>query len=169
MNATYNPMQSLDLGALAQMGGSNMPASSQFLNLNTYNPGLDYANTASQSILPGVTSNLPMSNGMPGGNDPTLMQSIFGGKLADGSTINGMAPVGLGLANSLFSGWMGMKNYGLAKDQLKFTKEAFNKNFGAQANLINAQLSDRARKRAYTDPGRAMSEDEYMTKYGVKA
>lgn len=168
MNATYNPMQSLDLGALAQMGGSSMPASSQLLNLSTYNPGLATALDTNQSIIPGLSSNLPMSAGS-GALEPTTMQTLLGGKLADGSMVNGMLPTGLGLANSLFSGWMGMKNYGLAKDQLKFSKEAFNKNFSAQANLINAQLADRARKRAYTDPGRAMSEDEYMSKYGVKA
>lgn len=168
MVAPYNPMQSLDLSSLAQASSVNMPASAQLLGLDTYNPGLATALDANQSIIPGLSSNLPMAAG-GGALQPTTMQTLLGGKLADGSMINGMLPTGLGLANSLFSGWMGMKNYGLAKDQLKFAKSSFNKNFQAQANLINSELEDRQRKRVRTDPDKAQGVAEYMSQYGVKA
>jgi hypothetical protein len=38
--------------------------------------------------------------------------------------------------------YMGFKSLGLAKDQLDFTKGAFNKNFEAQATSYNNQLKD---------------------------
>lgn len=173
-NPTYqiNPMTGLS--ALQTMGAGNYSAapSASFFN-SPINPNFSpVASGIGGSTIPGADIAQQLASfGQAGSGpaEPSLLQYIVGGELADGSKINGVGPVGLGLANSLFSGWMGMKNYGLAKDQLKFSKEAFNKNFQAQANLINSELEDRQRKRVRTDPGKAQGVAEYMSQYGVKA
>lgn len=70
-------------------------------------------------------------------------------------------------AGALMNGYMGMKQYGLAKDQLAFTKEAFNKNFASQSKLTNARLEDRQRARVASNPGAYQSVGPYMQKNGV--
>ena len=173
-NPTYqiNPMTGLsNLQALGAGNYSAVPTTALFNapinpNFSPVASGLGDNPIASADITQQLASYGPAGGGAL---EPTTMQTLLGGKLADGSMINGILPTGLGLANSLFSGWMGMKNYGLAKDQLKFTKNAFNKNFQAQANLINSELEDRQRKRVRTDPDKAQGVAEYMSQYGVKA
>ena len=63
--------------------------------------------------------------------------------------------------------YLALKNYGIAKDTLKFQKDAFNKNYAAQRNLINSSLEDRQRRRVQENPN-ATPVDQYMSKYGVK-
>jgi hypothetical protein len=63
--------------------------------------------------------------------------------------------------------YLGMKNYGLAKQQLAQNKQQYWNNFTSQARLTNAELRDRqnarnARARAVGDPGSTMSTEDYM-------
>lgn len=95
-----------------------------------------------------------------GGN--SIWDSFLPTKLADGSTTGGYGSVGLGLAQGLASAWMGMKQYGLAKDQLAFQKDAFNKNYTAQAQTTNTALEDRQRARVASNPGAYQSVGDYM-------
>lgn len=71
---------------------------------------------------------------------------------------------GLGALGSMFTGY---KQYGLAKDQLKFQKEAFNKNFENQKKLTNARLEDRQRQRHAANPYMNARPEDYMAKHGV--
>jgi hypothetical protein len=59
------------------------------------------------------------------------------------STLSGLAQG----AGSLWSAYNAAKQFGLAKDQFKFSKNAFNANFANQAKMINSQLEDRQRAR----------------------
>jgi hypothetical protein len=78
------------------------------------------------------------------------------------------APVIQG-AGALASTFLGMKQYGLAKKQLKEDTRQFNLNFGAQKNLVNSQMSDRQAARVSGSPNSGfMSPDDYVAKYGVK-
>ena len=65
-------------------------------------------------------------------------------------------------------GFMGMKQLGLAKDQLDFQKQSFNKNYGAQKQTTNTQLRDRQRRRYAEQPDSYVSPDEYMKQNGIK-
>ena len=74
-----------------------------------------------------------------------------------------------GAALSAFNGWQQNK---LAKQQLAFQKDAFNKQYAAQRGLTNSQLQDRETRRyneaiaqGYTPRN---SVAEYMDKYGIK-
>lgn len=73
----------------------------------------------------------------------------------------GLATAGLGA----FNAWNSNQT---AKDQLKFQKESFGKQYEAQKGLTNSQLEDRQRRRVAEQPNLALGVDEYMNKYGVK-
>ena len=94
---------------------------------------------------------------------------------------DGWGNLALGGASMLGNLFMGMKQYGLAKDTLNFNKEQFWKQYEAQKNLTNSQLEDRQRARLAADTVRGAngesvanpnsnyrSASDYMNRYGVK-
>ena len=85
----------------------------------------------------------------------------------NGMTTTGFLDYGLGAAQGVANLWMGMKQYGMAKDSLNFQKDSYAKNFAAQKGLTNAELSDRQIRRRAENPN-AMPVEEYMSKYGIK-
>lgn len=100
---------------------------------------------------------------------PTFMQGLVGYKDPyNGTQVNSWGGQALGLLQGLGSAYMGMKQYGLAKEQLQFSKDAFNKNYGAQRQMMNAQLEDRQRARVAANPGAYQSVGDYMTKNGIQ-
>lgn len=102
--------------------------------------------------------NLPQAAGA----SPWSMESIFGG--------NGKAGWGntaVGAASGLMSGFMGMQNYGLAKKQLAFQKQAFEKNLANQTKATNTALEDRQRARVAANSGGYQSVSDYMREHGV--
>lgn len=141
----YNPQQSLLGGAAPQTdwfgGTSGMPA----LNMGSGGGGAP----------------------VPGGGG--LFSSFLNQYNGDGKmTGQGWGVPALGAAQGLFSAYMGMKQYGLMKDQLSESKRQFGLNFDAQKNTTNAQLEDRQKARVASNPGAYESVDSYMDKYKVK-
>lgn len=95
--------------------------------------------------------------------------SNFGG--AGSNILGNMSPfqagvAGLGALSNAFGAFNGYKQTKLAKQQLAFQKDAFNKQWNAQRNLTNSHLEDRQKQRVARDPS-AMSVAEYMNKYGI--
>lgn len=70
----------------------------------------------------------------------------------------------IGAGSALMNGYLGMKQYGLAKDTLKHNKEMFAKNFDAQKRTTNASLEDRQRSRVASNAGAYESVGSYMDK-----
>jgi len=99
---------------------------------------------------------------------PTFMQSLTGyTDLSSGMKVNGWGGQALGLLQGLGSAYMGLQQYGLAKDQLQFSKDAFNKNYAAQAKMTNASLLDRQRARVASNPGAYQSVGDYMAQNAI--
>lgn len=71
---------------------------------------------------------------------------------------------GLQTAAGLYNSYKTSK---MAKKQFNFTKEAYNRNFAAQAKVTNSQLADRQAARHARDPKQHASVADYMKKYGV--
>lgn len=94
--------------------------------------------------------------------DPTFMQSMLGYTNANGVQQQGWGGLALGAASALGNSWMGMKQYGLAKDAFKESKRQFNINYEAQKKLTNSQLEDRQRARVASNPGAYQSVGDYM-------
>lgn len=111
----------------------------------------------------------PVSSAAPiaGAASPSWFENMVGYKNANGSTVNGWGGMALGALQGLGSVYMGMKQYGLARDQLQFSKDAFNKNYAAQAKMTNASLMDRQRARVASNPGAYQSVGDYMAQNGI--
>ena len=73
----------------------------------------------------------------------------------------------LGAATGLYGAYNARKTGKLAREQFNFNKDAFNRNFEAQAKTTNAQLADRQNARHTRDPNAHSSVSDYMKKYGV--
>lgn len=71
-------------------------------------------------------------------------------------------------AQTLAGLYMGMKQYGLAKDQLNFQKDSFNKQYAANQTLTNSRLEDRQKARVASNAGAYQSVGDYMNQNGVK-
>jgi hypothetical protein len=92
---------------------------------------------------------------------------FLGYKDVQGNQFQGWGMPVINTAFGLGNLYLALKNYGIAEDSLKFQKDAFNKNYAAQRNIINSSLEDRQRRRVQENPN-AMPVDEYMARYGVK-
>ena len=79
-----------------------------------------------------------------------------------GITTPGLLGQGLAVGQGLFNAWMGMKQYGLFKDQLAETKRQFVLNYDAQVKTTNSALEDRQRARVASNPGAYQSVGDYM-------
>jgi len=69
--------------------------------------------------------------------------------------------------SSLGNMYLGMKNYGLAKDQLNTQKEQFAMNYNNQRQLLNTQMEDMARARASAS-SKVESPESYMARNRIK-
>lgn len=129
-----------------------------YFNMNGY--GLQMPQ---QSFMtPGVLGGMPQSQWQPGGW--SWLNQYKDGQM----TQQGVLAPGLGLAQGLFNAYMGMKQYGLMKDQLSESKRQFGLNFDAQRRTTNAALSDRQAARVASNPTGYQSVGDYMKQYGIQ-
>lgn len=134
-------------------GGNTMAQPSPFLPQLT--PGAGYAPDNGG----GWGSSFGAPPASPGGG---FMGSFLG---KDGA--QGWGSTALGAAGGIFNAWMGMKQYGLAKDTLETNKQQFAQNFGAQQKMTNSRLQDRQAARVASNPGAYQSVGDYMKTNGV--
>ena len=86
---------------------------------------------------------------------PSLYDKFVGYRDLDtGNQVNGMGGLALNSLTGLGNLYMGMKQYGLAKDQLQFSKDAFNRNYDAQRTMTNNQIRSQNFARNAANPGR---------------
>ena len=98
----------------------------------------------------------------------SLLQKLFGGALSDGTkTLGAVSPILQG-AGALGNLWMGMQNYGLAKDSLKEGKRQFDLNYGAQRDSVNTQMEDRQKARYASNPNFYESPESYMDRNRIR-
>lgn len=158
------------------MGGSPMTDPTMQFGSGVYglNPSTQAAAAAAgQSLSPltdvaGAGTGMGGATGLAAGGGGSWWdgaKGFFGGAVGTREQ-PGWGGLALGGASALGNLFLGMKQYGLAKDSLNFQKESFNKNWDAQAKLTNSQLADRQAVRAGGSPGHASVED-YMKRYGV--
>jgi len=95
-------------------------------------------------------------NGAFGGTDPIS-------KLHNSGWVSPLLRLGKGGLDA----WLGIQKLGLAKDDLKFQKDAFSKQFDTQKTLTNTEMEDRQRARVSFSPA-AESVDSYMARNRVK-
>ena len=67
--------------------------------------------------------------------------------------------------NALSNAWLGRQNLKIARDQLNFQKDAFNKNFANQVRSYNTSLEDRIRGRTADYAGKEADIQAYLDKH----
>ena len=107
------------------------------------------------------------SNFLPNNGGGGIFDSFLPQRDTNGNTSGGFGLAGMGIAQGLLSGLLGMKQYGLAKDQLAFSKEAFNKNYAAQKTMTNSNMADRQAARVASNPTAYQSVGDYMKQNGI--
>lgn len=85
----------------------------------------------------------------------------------NGMKTDGWGGMALSTVSGLMNAYMGMKQYGLAKQTLAHNKDVFNKNYTAQKQTTNAAFEDRQRARVASNPGAYVSVGDYMKKNGI--
>lgn len=130
-----------------------------------------YGGSGGTPGVPGAGTNGVAGVAGPGG--PTFLQSLLGFTDDQGNQNQGFGGLALGAAQGAASTYLGMKQYGLAKDSLKQNKREFNLNYDANAKLTNSRLEDRQRARVASQAGSPNSSyqsvSDYMSKNGVSA
>lgn len=107
--------------------------------------------------------------GWGAGLNQWLNQSgMLGSTDANGIKSQGWGGMAMGAAQSLGNLWMGMKQYGLAKDTFNENKRQFGLNYDAQKKSTNSRLEDRQIARVASNPGAYQSVSDYMKKNGIQ-
>lgn len=86
------------------------------------------------------------------------------GELGLGGQINAAA----GTIGSLYQAYTGGREVKLAKAQMRFNKDAWNKEYANAVQDVNRSLRDRQQLRNYYNPDMYGNPDDYVAKYGAK-
>lgn len=81
---------------------------------------------------------------------------------------NGWGGLAVNAAGGLASAFLGMKQYGLAKQTLAENKRQFDLNYAAQRQTTNTRLEDRQRARVASNANAYQSVGDYMAANGIK-
>ena len=133
-------------------------------------PALDYmgGGTGLMASAQNMPVNLGNSAGGGGFGDWFKSTGILGSTdTKTGIKTDGWGGLALGAASGLMQGYMGMKQYGLAKESLAEGKRQFQLNYDAQKTLTNSTLEDRQRSRIAANP-KYESVGAYMDKNGIR-
>ena len=160
-------MESLNVGANAAMGID--VANPTPLTNPVATDDWTAAFTKAGSGIPNIGA-----SGVPGMATPGLGQQ-FNEWLKSTGIIGtkedpGWGGMALGVGNGLASAYMGMQQYGLARDTLNQHKAEYAANYDAQKRTTNASMEDRQAGRiAAAGPNsRYQSVGDYMAKNGIK-
>ena len=154
--ASYQAMPPVDYGfdfASSPTGGLGLQTNGAMITTPSLTGGVGQA----PGGMWGRVGNWARDSGFLGSRDPTT-----------GVQTQGWGGLALSGAQALGSLYMGMKQYGLAKDTLAANKAQFERNFEAQRRTTNAALEDRQRARVASNPGAYQSVGDYMNQNEVR-
>ena len=138
-------------------------------------PNFNQLNAAAQqnAMSNFQNSDLGLQAGVNGGQ--TGLQSLFfnaptvgqnGTMQAGGFNLDGLGSImnGIGSVASIYTA---LSNLGLAKDQAKFQRNAYNTNLENQTQSYNTSLEDRTRSRYHTQGGTSADVDNYLAQHSL--
>lgn len=130
----------------------------------SYGMGMDMGSPAQQSFAPGSLEVLNGANPDSSGNPGGFFSGLFSQQGEDRQM--GASPLmqGMQTLTGLGNLYMGMKQYGLARDSFGESKRQYNQNYAAQRTLTNSRMEDRQRARVASNPGAYQSVGSYMQK-----
>ena len=127
----------------------------------------------SQQLLGGMTNALSryvpgFGNGGGAGGGNSIWSSFLGKTdTKTGIKTDGWGGLALGGAQGMAGAYLGMKQYGMAKQQLEESKRQFNANFAAQRKTLNTAMEDRQAARVASNSEAYESVGSYMNKNRV--
>lgn len=127
-------------------------------------PAMDWQSLAAAKLGTGGFTGA----GLAPATAPGFFDGMLGSTNANGIKTDGWGGLALGAVQGIGNAFMGMQQYGLAKDSLAQSKMQFEKNYNAQKTTTNAALEDRQAARVASNAGAYESVDSYMKKNGVK-
>lgn len=96
-----------------------------------------------------------------GGGPPAAGGNGLFGWLRNGENLSALAQ-GIG---ALSGAWMGRKQLGIARDNLNFQRDAFERNFANQTRSYNTSLEDRIRGRSADYAGKENDIQSYLDRH----
>lgn len=162
MSSVYGDFRAMpspypSLGGLGQLGSGTYGAPPMEMFSQPVLPQDWSANAMQVAQGTGFNSGANAMNSLPVINDmskPGLLDGALGP--------NGWGGMALGAAGGLMQGFLGMKQYGLAKKTLEENKRQFQMNYDAQRQSTNTRLEDRQRARVASNSGAYQSVGDYM-------
>lgn len=153
----FRPMPSpySSLGGLGQLGSGTYGAPPMEMYSQPVLPQDWSANAMQVAQGAGFNSG---ANAMNNTRDLSGSSSWTDGMLGPG----GWGGMALNAAGGLMQGFLGMKQYGLAKKTLEENKRQFQMNYDAQKQSTNTRLEDRQRARVASNSGAYQSVGDYM-------
>ena len=128
----------------------NLKRAGSFGSVTTQNP---------QQPLTGFGGQpLGLGGGLGEPSQTSWFDSLLGEK---GKTALG----GIGMLANLY---MGMQNFGLAKDSFRMQKENYDRNYAAQQQMTNSRMEDRQRARVASNADAYEAVDSYMDRNKVR-
>ena len=152
LNANSNPLMSMATYGQAMQPGLTTPTDFGSINFGQTVPTVGLNGTSP------IIGNTTSSGG--GMFDGWFTKDAILGKNGQ----QGWGNMALGALQGIGGAYMGMKQYGLAKDALAQSQSQFDKNYNAQRQTMNTQLEDRQRARVAATDGRAESVESYMNR-----
>jgi hypothetical protein len=140
----------------ANYGGGNAGGGGGY----TPTPGLNYVKRP-DNLSAGVADWTDSLKGYGKGISEMLPEGMMGSVDANGIKTEGWGGLALGAGKGIMDAFMGMKNYGLAREALDFKKDSYNADLGMRKKDYNTNLEGRQREMAAANPN-AEGVDSYM-------
>jgi len=156
---------------LRSLQGYNQPAEAPMFNTSG-GFQLPEGNSPQSMFRSSEIAGMPGADSLAGASGQSWLDSLKGFMPAGflGSTdtntnikTDGWGGMAVGLANGLFSGYNGMKQYGLAKDAFNLQKDVAMANLNGAKQTTNTRYEDRQKARVASGSGYE-SVDAYMNK-----
>tara|TARA_R110002074_G_scaffold103764_4_gene223935 strand:+ start:209 stop:790 length:582 start_codon:yes stop_codon:yes gene_type:complete len=110
----------------------------------------------------------PSSNSSDANTRGNWKQILFGKNNQDGTRDRGALMPMLNTFTGLASAYLGMKQYGLAKDSFKQSKKEFGLNYDAQRNITNQQIAGIAKSQYSANPDFYDKPEDVINQYSVR-
>jgi hypothetical protein len=149
--AQQAPMAQLSASQYLNQAGAAASQNILAQGLQSFSPQLQFQAANGQMMGSGVSG-------------PQTWMGKAGNWLSNGNNLNAVA----GGLSALTSAYLGFRQLSLAKDQLKFGKESWAKNFANSQQTYNTSLEDRIRGRTASYDGKEKDVQSYLSRHSLK-
>jgi hypothetical protein len=132
------------------------------------NYGLNAPQQGGSPFLPQLTAPTNVGIPQPAGMGAQFNEWLKGTGITGTKEDPGWGGMAMGAASGIASAYMGLQQYGLARDTLNQHKQEYAANYAAQKSTTNAAMEDRQRARVASNAGAYQSVGDYMGQNGIK-